>query len=178
MSSSRVHALWLAAGFVFSGVFAGGCAHQKATRAASALPTASSTAAPAAASTPAPSVAAQAATRPDLSPIHFGFDDTIVQKTDEPTLYSIGSYLATHLQATLSIAGYCDERGTVEYNIALGDRRAQAARDFIARLGVSPARVRTVSYGKENPVDPGHDEAAWARNRRDEFALGAAQASR
>jgi peptidoglycan-associated lipoprotein len=68
------------------------------------------------------------------------------------------------------IEGHCDERGTVEYNLALGDKRAKAAKDYLISLGVNPAQISTISYGKERPFDSGHSEEAWARNRRAEFA--------
>ena len=71
----------------------------------------------------------------------------------------------------LLIEGNCDERGTEEYNRALGERRALAAREALAKLGIDPMRIRTISYGKDKPADPGHDEAAWAKNRRDDFVL-------
>jgi peptidoglycan-associated lipoprotein len=71
----------------------------------------------------------------------------------------------------LLIEGNCDERGTEEYNRALGERRALSARQALAGMGVDPSRVRTISYGKDKPVNPGHDEAAWAQNRRDDFVL-------
>ena len=64
------------------------------------------------------------------------------------------------------IEGHCDERGTEQYNLALGDRRANAAKEFIVALGVDAGRIRTVSYGEERPFDPGHDETAWGKNRR------------
>jgi peptidoglycan-associated lipoprotein len=67
------------------------------------------------------------------------------------------------------IEGHCDERGTVEYNLALGERRARSARDYMVSMGVDPDRIEIISYGKERPVDPGHNEAAWAKNRRCEF---------
>jgi peptidoglycan-associated lipoprotein len=71
----------------------------------------------------------------------------------------------------LLIEGHCDERGTEEYNRALGERRALALREALAKAGVSPDRIRTISYGKDRPVNPGHDESAWAQNRRGEFIL-------
>jgi peptidoglycan-associated lipoprotein len=71
----------------------------------------------------------------------------------------------------VTLEGHCDERGTAEYNLALGDRRALAAKNYLVSLGISGDRIRTVSYGKEFPFDPGHDEAAWAQNRRAHFML-------
>ena len=67
------------------------------------------------------------------------------------------------------IEGNCDERGTAEYNLALGQKRAEAARGFLKGLGISESRMQTISYGEEHPLDPGHDEAAWAKNRRVDF---------
>jgi len=71
----------------------------------------------------------------------------------------------------LIIEGNCDERGTEKYNLSLGERRALAAREYLANLGVKPERLKTVTYGAARPADPGHDEAAWKKNRRDEFIL-------
>ena len=71
----------------------------------------------------------------------------------------------------MTVEGHCDERGTVDYNLALGEQRARAARDYLVSLGVAAERVRVVSFGKERPLDAGHDEAAWAKNRRAHFAL-------
>jgi peptidoglycan-associated lipoprotein len=71
------------------------------------------------------------------------------------------------------IEGHCDERGTAEYNLALGERRAAAVMTYLVSLGVSPSRLRSVSYGKEFPFDPGHDDNAWAKNRRAQFVITA-----
>jgi peptidoglycan-associated lipoprotein len=71
--------------------------------------------------------------------------------------------------ASVLIQGHCDERGTVEYNLALGEKRAKAARDYLVDLGISADRIRTISYGEERPANPGHDESAWSQNRRAEF---------
>ena len=71
----------------------------------------------------------------------------------------------------VTIEGHCDERGTPEYNLALGERRALATRQYLVELGLDPTRVRTVSYGKEFPFDPGHDDRAWAENRRAHFVI-------
>jgi peptidoglycan-associated lipoprotein len=69
------------------------------------------------------------------------------------------------------IEGHCDERGTGEYNLALGERRANSAKNYLVSLGISAARISTISYGKERPLDPGHNEEAWAKNRRDHFVV-------
>jgi peptidoglycan-associated lipoprotein len=71
----------------------------------------------------------------------------------------------------ITIEGHCDERGTKAYNLALGEKRANAAKEYLVALGVSGSRIATVSYGKERPFDPGHDEAAWAKNRRAHFVV-------
>jgi peptidoglycan-associated lipoprotein len=69
----------------------------------------------------------------------------------------------------ITIEGHCDERGTVEYNQALGEKRAQAARDYVVAAGIAASRIQIISYGKERPFDPGHDESAWSKNRRAHF---------
>ena len=79
--------------------------------------------------------------------------------------------LKTYPTWVVTIEGHCDERGTAEYNLALGDRRALAARNYLVTLGIAADRLRTVSYGKEFPFDPGHDETAWLKNRRAHFVL-------
>jgi peptidoglycan-associated lipoprotein len=71
----------------------------------------------------------------------------------------------------IQIEGHCDERGTVEYNLALGERRANSAKRYLSSLGLTVNRVSTISYGKEKPLDPGHNEEAWAKNRRDHFIV-------
>ena len=73
--------------------------------------------------------------------------------------------------AKLMIEGHCDERGTEEYNRSLGERRALALRESLAAMGIDPMRIRTISWGEDKPVDPGHDESAWKKNRRGEFVL-------
>ncbi|MEW5993830.1 MAG: peptidoglycan-associated lipoprotein Pal [Candidatus Zixiibacteriota bacterium] len=73
--------------------------------------------------------------------------------------------------AIIKIEGHCDERGTIEYNLSLGEKRAKAAMDYLVGLGIAPNRISIISYGKERPVDPGHNEEAWAKNRRAEFRV-------
>jgi len=103
--------------------------------------------------------------------IHFPFDSAVIKSSEDANLQSVASALSADSSAKLLIEGNCDERGTEEYNRSLGERRALAAREALAKDGVDPSRVRTISYGKDKPVDPGHDEAAWAKNRRDDFVL-------
>jgi peptidoglycan-associated lipoprotein len=102
---------------------------------------------------------------------HFRYDSAAVQKADKDNLQAVASALAADASTKLLIEGNCDERGTDEYNRALGERRALALREALAKIGVDPSRVRTISYGKDKPVDPGHDEEAWAKNRRGDFIL-------
>jgi peptidoglycan-associated lipoprotein len=103
--------------------------------------------------------------------IHFAFDSAVIRDSEQANLSSVAAALSASPNDKLLIEGNCDERGTEEYNRALGERRALAAREALANAGVSPDRIRTISYGKDKPVDPGHDEAAWAKNRRDDFVL-------
>lgn len=112
---------------------------------------------------PAPAVAAAA-----LDDVYFDFDKYSIRPSDGPILKK--NYESIQANASkVRIEGNCDERGTVEYNLALGQKRADAAKAYLVSLGVNPDRLETVSYGKEKPVDPGHNEAAWAKNRRDHF---------
>ncbi len=104
-----------------------------------------------------------------LADIHFSLDAADLSDEARSTLDQHAQWIQAHPTAKIRVEGHCDERGTVEYNLALGDKRAQAARDYLVGRGVEATRLSVVSYGKERPLDPGHDEAAWARNRRDHF---------
>jgi peptidoglycan-associated lipoprotein len=103
--------------------------------------------------------------------VHFAYDSAAVKSSEQANLQSVASALSSDANAKLLIEGNCDERGTEEYNRSLGERRALALREALAKLGVDPSRVRTISYGKDHPADPGHDESAWAKNRRGDFIL-------
>jgi peptidoglycan-associated lipoprotein len=103
--------------------------------------------------------------------IHFAYDSSVIRKNEQASLQSVAQALAADPNTKLLIEGNCDERGTEEYNRALGERRALAAREALAKLGVDPMRIRTESFGKDKPADTGHDEAAWQKNRRDDFVL-------
>jgi peptidoglycan-associated lipoprotein len=103
--------------------------------------------------------------------IHFAFDSAVIRNSEQANLQAVASYLNSNPSDKLLIEGNCDERGTEEYNRALGERRALAARQALAGMGVDPSRVRTISYGKDKPVNPAHNETAWAENRRDDFVL-------
>ncbi|RMG61061.1 MAG: peptidoglycan-associated lipoprotein Pal, partial [Deltaproteobacteria bacterium] len=101
---------------------------------------------------------------PRFENIHFDFDRADIRPDAKPILEALGKYLLSHPDKTVLIEGHCDERGTNEYNFALGERRASAAKAYLVNLGVSADRIKTVSYGEERPLDPGHNEEAWAKN--------------
>jgi peptidoglycan-associated lipoprotein len=103
--------------------------------------------------------------------VHFAYDSSAVRNSERSKLQAVADALSRDSSAKLLIEGNCDERGTEEYNRALGERRAQALRRELSKLGVNPMRIRTLSYGKDKPADPGHDESAWSRNRRGDFVL-------
>jgi len=107
----------------------------------------------------------------DFQPAFFDFDSYTLRDDARTALDADAKLLRDHADANVTIEGHCDERGTSEYNQALGEKRAQAARDYLVAAGISASRLQTISYGKERPFDPGHDEAAWAKNRRANFAL-------
>ncbi len=101
-----------------------------------------------------------------LMPVFFGYDSSEIDVASRRVLDENAAVLRNNPNWAVTIEGHCDERGTAEYNLALGERRAVAARDYLVELGLQRDRLRTVSYGKEFPFDPGHDEAAWRANRR------------
>jgi peptidoglycan-associated lipoprotein len=101
-----------------------------------------------------------------LKDIHFDFDKYDIRPGDASILNENAALLKKYPNVKIQIEGHCDERGTVEYNLALGERRANSAKNYLVSLGISPARISTISYGKEKPLDPGHNEEAWAKNRR------------
>jgi peptidoglycan-associated lipoprotein len=101
----------------------------------------------------------------------FAFDSAAIKSSEESKIAAVAAALNGNLSDKLIVEGHCDERGTEEYNRALGERRALATREALAKAGVSPERVRTISYGKDKPVNPEHNEAAWSKNRRADFIL-------
>jgi peptidoglycan-associated lipoprotein len=103
--------------------------------------------------------------------VYFGYDSAELSAEARAALDANAAVLKKYSAWTVTIEGHCDERGTAEYNLALGERRATAAQSYLVALGVPASRVKTVSYGKEFPFDPGHDEAAWAKNRRAHFVI-------
>ncbi len=103
--------------------------------------------------------------------VHFAFDSSVVPTADKAKVRNVADFLQANPAAAVRVEGHCDERGTEEYNRALGERRALAVREELVLLGIAPSRVDTISYGKDRPVDPAHNEAAWRKNRRAEFIL-------
>ena len=106
-----------------------------------------------------------------FQPVFFALDSSDVDTTAQQTLNANAEIMKKYPSWVITIEGHADERGTAEYNLALGERRALSARTYLVSLGLSGDRLRTVSYGKEFPFDPGHNETAWANNRRAQFVL-------
>ena len=117
---------------------------------------------------PAPAVADRP--RNEQDSIYFDFDSSVLRDDARPVLQKVADQARTR-QASLRVEGNCDELGTVEYNLALGEHRARAARDYLVHMGVPAEHIATVSFGAQRPRDPGHDEAAHAKNRRDDLQL-------
>ena len=103
--------------------------------------------------------------------INFEFDSSALMPEAQDILIRKADYLRANSNVTITIEGHCDERGTEAYNMALGERRAEAAREFLSNLGISISRLSIISYGEERPLDPGKNEAAWAKNRRAHFVI-------
>ncbi len=106
-----------------------------------------------------------------LQDVPFDFDSAELIPAARPVLDRTAEWLRSYSTVTLLVEGHCDERGTVEYNLALGERRATAVYNYLMSLGIPANRLKTISYGKEFPLDPGHTEDAWARNRRGHFEV-------
>jgi len=104
-----------------------------------------------------------------LSPVYFDFDKYNIRDDAMATLRNNAQILKDSADMKIRIEGNCDERGTVEYNLALGEKRANSARDYLVSLGINRNRITTISYGKEKPKAMGHDETSWQENRRDDF---------
>jgi len=108
-----------------------------------------------------------------LGPAFFALDSSEIDAGGQAVLNINAAVMRKYPSWVVTIEGHCDERGTAEYNLALGERRAVAARAYLVSLGIAADRLRTVSYGKEFPFDPGHDGSAWAKNRRAHFVVTA-----
>ena len=105
----------------------------------------------------------------EIPDIHFDFDEYKLKPEGQAILKTGARAYIKYTKYKLVIEGHCDERGTMEYNLALGQKRADEAARFLIDLGIAKERIKTISYGKERPLDPGHDETALAKNRRDHF---------
>ncbi|HPQ44187.1 MAG TPA: peptidoglycan-associated lipoprotein Pal [Syntrophales bacterium] len=103
--------------------------------------------------------------------IYFSFDKYDLSPEARNVLENLADWLLEHTDFEVTIEGHCDDRGTIAYNLALGERRAEAAKAYLVNLGVAGTRITTISYGEELPVDPGQNEEAWAKNRRDHFIV-------
>ena len=103
--------------------------------------------------------------------VHFDFDSAVVKSSEQPQVEAVAAYLKNSANVALLIEGHCDERGTEEYNRALGERRALALRDALISSGADGGRITTRSFGEDKPVAMGHDESAWRQNRRGEFVV-------
>ena len=101
-----------------------------------------------------------------LKDIHFDFDKYDIRPSDAAVLKGNAELLKKYPKVKIQIEGHCDEKGTNEYNLALGERRANSTRNYLLSLGISPERISAISYGEERPLDPGHSEEAWVKNRR------------
>lgn len=106
---------------------------------------------------------------PSLEPVYFPFDSDRLTDTARETLKNNAQWMNENPDVTIQIEGHCDERGSTQYNLALGERRAQVTKRYMQQLGVNTQRLSTISFGEERPQDSGHDEKAWARNRRAMF---------
>lgn len=118
---------------------------------------------------PAPVAEAEAVKA--LQDVFFDFDSYAIRPGDASILQKDAEWIKANPGRIVTVEGNCDERGTVEYNLALGQRRADAAKKYLVSLGVPADRLKTISFGKSKPFDPGHNEAAWAKNRRDHFVV-------
>ncbi len=106
-----------------------------------------------------------------LNDIYFEFDQSDITDEARAILQANADWILANPGSKIQIEGHCDERGTEEYNLALGERRANSVKNYLASLGVTEDRLYTISYGEELPADPGHDEAAWSKNRRAHFLV-------
>ncbi len=152
-----------------------GCSKNKDVAEATPPPPPPVEAAPAPAAPPPSTHPAPTETAPtvadQLKDVFYDYDAAALSSEAQASLDGNGKVLLDNADVSVQIEGHCDERGTVEYNLSLGDRRAQSARDYLVRYGVPAGRVSTVSYGEERPFATGGDEAAWAQNRRAHFVV-------
>jgi peptidoglycan-associated lipoprotein len=122
--------------------------------------------------TESPTTPSEELNQMSLNDAYFDFDSYALTSESKGTLEQNAGELKRVSAGNITIEGHCDERGTSAYNLALGEKRANAAKEYLVALGVNGSRINTVSYGKERPFDDGHDESAWAKNRRAHFVAG------
>lgn len=103
--------------------------------------------------------------------VHFAYDSAVLTPIAQNILNQKAEWLRNNPSVNVVIGGHCDERGTIEYNIALGERRAESAKKYLVNLGIDPSRLETISYGEERPIATGNNEEAWAQNRRAQFTI-------
>jgi len=106
-----------------------------------------------------------------LGTVHFDYDKALIRDDARPVLDANASWLKKFRTVKILVEGHCDERGTEEYNLALGEKRAKSAQDYLLTLGIGSDRIKIISYGKSQPINPSHDEAAWQMNRRAQFLI-------
>jgi peptidoglycan-associated lipoprotein len=107
--------------------------------------------------------------------VHFDYNKSDIRSSERPILEKVAGYMKGHPQLVIKVEGHCDERGSSEYNMALGERRALSIRSYLANLGIAPEKIYTISYGEERPLCTESTESCWARNRRGHFLLAAQQ---
>ena len=125
--------------------------------------------APAASTAPAPTPPPSADIKAEA--VYFAYDDYTLNSDSQGKLNQLADSLKANAGAVVQIEGHCDERGSIEYNLALGQRRAESVKKYLIQMGVDGARLSTISYGEERPAAQGHNEAAWSKNRRAEFVV-------
>lgn len=106
-----------------------------------------------------------------LKDVLFDFDSYAISNTELPKIEGVSVYMKQERGVKMVVEGHCDERGTVDYNLALGQKRAESVKSYLIKFGIEPSRVRTISYGKELPLEAGKTEEAWAKNRRAHFTI-------
>lgn len=153
---------------VFSSVLFIGCAEKKAVVSEG---TAQEQTAASAAQEQTAKAEATTPAEASLQDINFDYDKSNIRPDAREIMKTNADIFLKNKTPKITIEGYCDERGTAEYNMALGERRAQEAKKYLVNLGVDAARMKTISYGEERPLDPGQNEEAWAKNRRAHFAV-------
>jgi len=171
----RTPALLFVAAMALTALFAAGCA-KKAAEAPPTLPPAPPvvqpvTPEPTPTPTPEPPAPVPSVTAGDFTDVFFDLDSYALRDDAKVALDRAAKLLRDKAGVNITLEGHCDERGTVEYNQALGEKRANAARDYLVNAGVPATRIQSLSYGKERPFAEGHDESAWAQNRRAHFVL-------